>query len=579
MADIFISYKQEEGEHARRLAAVLDALGFAVWWDTSLTSGDEFRNVIREMIDQCSAVVVLWSPLSVKSRFVVDEAGYAARQNKLLPAMLAPCELPFGFGQHHSDSLAGWTGQVNHPGFQRLLKAIEVRTRKHAQMGAGEVGASAAQKSEIAEFQMAARLRSVAAWEKFIKDYPSSSFRGFIEAQMEELSSSGAAQSPGAKGASGRRLHVGVSPMRAVLIAVGGIAVIGLGYGVSQGWIGGERAAGNKPVTALPAQSIDSSEAASGPMTKGASQVEAREPRTSRTNAASSADVAEAVKPVHAAPTPKRVTEQSRGSPSDTPPAEKVKATPSAPAPTPKTPDDIAWATAVEINTEAAYREYLVAFVAGAHRNQALKALNTVVTAREIATLPPFSIERIDPIVRTAIHNARETETEALKLAAAARAVLPRADAAAARARAGLQGTVVKSDGKVRVEAELKDGNGYGVMTFLTGLNAGSSWHGQWEGDEVTGVGVYVYADISPVARYLGSASMRKGVTEWRNGELDAGDIDNGRLGNLGVKRLADGRRLEGYWTNGRIATQGARWNSDGTVDYAGIWNSNKPDY
>jgi hypothetical protein len=195
MADVFISYKREEANHAGRLASVLEQLGYSVWWDVALLSGDEFRDVIREMIDRCAAVVVLWSPLAVTSRFVVDEASYANRKDKLLPAMLQPADLPFGLGSDHVDSLQGWSGQINHPGFQRLLAAIEKKTGKTAQMGAPPPQ-SAAQKAEIAAFQAVAKLRSPGAWRAFLADYPGSMFRSFIDAQVAELEqddSSGAA--------------------------------------------------------------------------------------------------------------------------------------------------------------------------------------------------------------------------------------------------------------------------------------------------------------------------------------------------------------------------------------------------
>ena len=96
MADIFISYKREEAGQAGRLAHVLEQFGYSVWWDVALLSGDEYRDVIAEMIDKCAAVIVLWSPLAVRSTFVRSEASYAQRQDKLLPAMLEACHLPLG---------------------------------------------------------------------------------------------------------------------------------------------------------------------------------------------------------------------------------------------------------------------------------------------------------------------------------------------------------------------------------------------------------------------------------------------------------------------------------------------------
>ena len=188
MADVFISYKREEKHVAQRLHDALEQFGFSVWFDVELLSGAEFRPVIVEMIDKCSAVVVLWSPQSVRSQFVIDEASYAQRQGKLCPALLEPCEIPFGFGGVHADSLEGWTGQLRHEGFNRLLGSIERLTGKEAQLGAS-TPESARERAEITAFQAAAKLRSAAAWKTFLKDYPGTSFRRFIESQIRELQS------------------------------------------------------------------------------------------------------------------------------------------------------------------------------------------------------------------------------------------------------------------------------------------------------------------------------------------------------------------------------------------------------
>ncbi|MEL6568303.1 MAG: SUMF1/EgtB/PvdO family nonheme iron enzyme [Pseudomonadota bacterium] len=186
MADVFISYKREEKQLAQRLHDALEQFGFSVWFDVELLSGDEFRPVIVEMIDKCKAVVVLWSPLSIQSQFVIDEASYAQRQDKLCPTLLAPCDIPFGFGGVHADSLEGWSGQLRHDGFNRLLGSIEQRTGQEARLGTS-THETARQRAEITAFQAAAKLRSIGAWNTFLEDYPGTSFRRFIESQMNDL--------------------------------------------------------------------------------------------------------------------------------------------------------------------------------------------------------------------------------------------------------------------------------------------------------------------------------------------------------------------------------------------------------
>jgi hypothetical protein len=49
MADVFVSYKREDRAAAQRLAQALSQLGFDVWWDFELLSGQAYRTVIREI--------------------------------------------------------------------------------------------------------------------------------------------------------------------------------------------------------------------------------------------------------------------------------------------------------------------------------------------------------------------------------------------------------------------------------------------------------------------------------------------------------------------------------------------------
>ena len=112
MADIFISYARADRDFARRLAAYIEDAGLTVWWDMSLKPGEVFRDEIERRIGEARHVIVLWSEASVKSHFVLDEAGEAARQDKLVPLRIDGCKLPFGFGQHHTHTVSDWPGDL-----------------------------------------------------------------------------------------------------------------------------------------------------------------------------------------------------------------------------------------------------------------------------------------------------------------------------------------------------------------------------------------------------------------------------------------------------------------------------------
>jgi hypothetical protein len=56
LADIFISYANEDRPRAKLLAAMLEAEGYTVWWDASLLTGENFRKRIMTELARARAV-------------------------------------------------------------------------------------------------------------------------------------------------------------------------------------------------------------------------------------------------------------------------------------------------------------------------------------------------------------------------------------------------------------------------------------------------------------------------------------------------------------------------------------------
>jgi hypothetical protein len=88
MADVFISYSKADRPLALKLAAMLEAEGWKVWWDTGLIPGDDFRNEIMSQLGRARAVIVIWTDASIKSDWVRSEAGRAQADHK--PPALPP---------------------------------------------------------------------------------------------------------------------------------------------------------------------------------------------------------------------------------------------------------------------------------------------------------------------------------------------------------------------------------------------------------------------------------------------------------------------------------------------------------
>jgi TIR domain len=101
-SDVFLSYAREDLAAAQKLAVLLEANGLRVWWDRRLVSGDAINATIERALEGATAVIVLWSPHSIASRWVNGEAETAAEAGKLLPVKIAECRIPLNFRTLHT---------------------------------------------------------------------------------------------------------------------------------------------------------------------------------------------------------------------------------------------------------------------------------------------------------------------------------------------------------------------------------------------------------------------------------------------------------------------------------------------
>jgi hypothetical protein len=100
MADVFISYASSDREHRDTVESWLTSRGYTVWSDQQLSAGQSFRSAIREAISNARCIIVIWTPTSVLSAFVEDEAAEAQHANRLVPVAVAGLDLrriPMGF--------------------------------------------------------------------------------------------------------------------------------------------------------------------------------------------------------------------------------------------------------------------------------------------------------------------------------------------------------------------------------------------------------------------------------------------------------------------------------------------------
>ena len=125
MPDIFLSYNREDQATARRYAEAFQAEGFEVWWDTTLRAGEAYDEVTEAALNEAKAVVVLWSPRSVVSRWVRAEATQADRNKTLVPVTIEACKRPIMFELTQTADLAHWQGEPTDKAWLAFLADVK----------------------------------------------------------------------------------------------------------------------------------------------------------------------------------------------------------------------------------------------------------------------------------------------------------------------------------------------------------------------------------------------------------------------------------------------------------------------
>ena len=125
MADVFVSYSRNDKARVAPIVAALEAQGWSVWWDPAIAPGQQFDRLIADELERARAVMVVWTPDSVESRWVRGEAREGADRGILVPVQLGPARLPIDFRAFHTTEL-GTSGDVaTSPQFQEVVRAIE----------------------------------------------------------------------------------------------------------------------------------------------------------------------------------------------------------------------------------------------------------------------------------------------------------------------------------------------------------------------------------------------------------------------------------------------------------------------
>lgn len=121
---VFISYAHDNKTEVAEITRYLRAHEINIWWDDDILPGDPWREQIQASLENCQAVLTLWTEQSVESKSVIEEAEAGKRRGKLLHAKLDSTPLPYGFGEVQYADLTDWDRQSDGPERLRLIEAL-----------------------------------------------------------------------------------------------------------------------------------------------------------------------------------------------------------------------------------------------------------------------------------------------------------------------------------------------------------------------------------------------------------------------------------------------------------------------
>lgn len=130
MADIFVSYANEDRERVRGLVAMLESDGWSVWWDRSLHAGEAWPDVIERELGRATCVVVVWSDAAVRSHWVRLEAHTARRRGILVPVAIDAILPPDEFTVYHTLDLQDYPADPHEVELAELGTAVCTELRR-----------------------------------------------------------------------------------------------------------------------------------------------------------------------------------------------------------------------------------------------------------------------------------------------------------------------------------------------------------------------------------------------------------------------------------------------------------------
>lgn len=132
---VFISHALSDNKLAKRVADTLREAGFQVWDDTQILPGENWAESLSKALDESEAMVVLLTPISVRSSNIAHEVGYALGKQKykgrLIPVIAAFSEqldseeIPWVFNLQQFQMIRVPNLEEDEEGLRKIAQALK----------------------------------------------------------------------------------------------------------------------------------------------------------------------------------------------------------------------------------------------------------------------------------------------------------------------------------------------------------------------------------------------------------------------------------------------------------------------
>lgn len=199
MSGVFLSYSRGDRDLAEAIIRGLRAVGVSVWWDEDMHSVDWNKELERQVVE-LATVLVLWTPNSVGSDNVKDEARLGLESNKLINVIVGLPKPPYPYDRVNGLPLDGWHEHEPNSAWNRLVQSIEDKVVAKGGAAKGDFTGALARHEEALKQRQHALARATEALE---------------EAQVRDTETTEAAQIAQTVYTRAEEQHVRVMEMRA----------------------------------------------------------------------------------------------------------------------------------------------------------------------------------------------------------------------------------------------------------------------------------------------------------------------------------------------------------------------------